>query len=259
MHLTVIIPTYNRAQMVGRAIRSVLQQDCPVRLDILVVDDGSTDETAEVVYALMREHGTIRFVRQDHAGVATARNTGLNHLLQQTSFITFLDSDDVYAADRFTVDLAHLLDEPALDLIYARLAVTDQMDDERLVPPPDAKVANVVGMSLAAAIFRRELVQRTGLFDETLRQSEDIDYFLRIFESGSTFRQTDTLAFYHVRHARNMTLDRQEAGQCFARALLMSVIRRRNDPGRVLRMPALDMKLLKEIGVYECSITHITP
>ena len=249
MLVTVIIPTFNRAALITRAIRSVLRQTGDTALDVLVVDDGSVDETASVVADVMTHHPEVRYLYQENAGVSAARSAGLQHLLPQTSFVTFLDSDDVLSEGRLDADLPCFTRNPALDLTYARMSIVSQIDNETLLPTPDAQVTNVVGIHLSCAIFRRELVERIGLFNPELRQSEDTDYLLRIFESGSKFQQTDTLAFYYVRHHQNMTLDRKEAGRCFARALLLSVMRRRKDPSLVLDKPSFELKQLQEIEV----------
>lgn len=248
--LTVIIPTYNRGGMIGIAIRSLLRQSDAVEFDILVVDDGSDDGTDRVIADLIKVYPQIRYIRQKNAGVAAARNTGLLNLLPQTEIVTFLDSDDVSPTGRFAADLPVLLNNPSLDLTYARMSVISELDSETLLPTPTSKVANVLGITMSGALMRRALVDRIGLFNTELGQSEDTDYLLRIFESGSKFQQTDTLAVYYVRHQGNMTSDTKEASRYFAKAIFLSVRRRRNDSSLTLKTPSFEFQQLKKMGIY---------
>jgi glycosyltransferase involved in cell wall biosynthesis len=243
---TVIIPTFNRAHLLPRAIRSLLRQEGGWPLDILVVDDGSTDGTGEVVAELARTHGTIRYIRQENGGVAAARNAGLRNLLPGTDVVGFLDSDDVAPQGRFDADLSLLAADPGLELTYGRMVLAREVDEGTLTPPPGAASPPVVGISLSAGLFRRALVERTGLLDTSLRQAEDTDYLLRVFESGVRWVQTDTVGVIYLRHDANMTKDRAEMVRCFARALQLSLRRRRADPGRVLRTPAFSLDPLRQ-------------
>ena len=250
MKITVIIPTYNRVATLPRAIESLLRQGDVADLDILVIDDGSTDATPQVLAALTREHGNLRSVRQDNTGVAGARNTGLAHLLPQTQLVSFLDSDDVSPPGRFAADLPWLQADAALDLTYGRMSLVDDIEVGTLTPPSHARRVDVVGIHLSAGIFRRRLIDRIGRFDTTLRQAEDTDYLLRIFEADTAFLQTDTLCLYYLRHPGNMTRDIPEATRCFAAAIHKSMQRRRANPSIVLRKPKFVLQPLQESGFF---------
>lgn len=248
--LTVIIPTYNRAHMIGNAIKSLLRQSDAAEFDILVVDDGSDDGTDTIVAALIKVHPQIRYLRQENAGVSAARNTGLLNLLPQTEIVTFLDSDDVSPVGRFAADLPLLINNPALDLTYARMMVVSELDSVTFEPTSSAQVADIVSIHLSCTLMRRALVERVGLFNTELPQAEDTDYLLRIFESGSQFQQTDTLSLYYVRHQGNLTRDTRESARCFAKAIFLSVRRRRNDPSLTLNKPAFELQPLQKMDRY---------
>lgn len=250
MKTSVIIPTFNRAATLPRAINSLLRQRDAAELDILVIDDGSTDETPLLLADLMREHAEIRMLRQPNTGVAGARNAGLAHLLPETEFVTFLDSDDISPPGRFAADLPRLRAAPGVALSYGRMMLVDAIDPETLLPTSTAKRAEIVGIHLSCAIFRRALIERIGSFDLTLRQAEDTDYLLRVFESGAEFSQTETLCVYYLRHRDNMTRNTEEAIRYFALAVLKSIRRRRADPGIVLHKPDFALKSLVEIGYF---------
>src|ERR1700678_803249 len=110
--ISVIIPTYNRADLIGQALESALAQTHPAD-EIIVVDDGSTDDTERVVaqYA-----GQVRYMRQVNAGPSAARNRGIQ--AASGDFIALLDSDDLWVKDRLERQLAALTLHPGLDFIF---------------------------------------------------------------------------------------------------------------------------------------------
>lgn len=250
MKTTVIMPTYNRASLIGRSIDSLLRQRDDFDLDLLVVDDGSRDDTPAVLDALQREHPAIRVVRQANAGVAAARNTGLSNLLPDTELVTFLDSDDISPIGRFAADLPRFAADPSLDLTYGRMMLVDRIDDASLVPDCGARTVEIVGIHLSAAIIRRRIIDRVGPFDLEFRQAEDTDFLLRIFESGARFEQTATLCLYYRRHEHNMTRDTETARRSFAAAILKSLRRRKANPGITLAKPRFDVQSLSETGFF---------
>lgn len=248
---TVIVPVFNRAVALRRAVLSILQNADAVDLDILIVDDGSTDQTPDVIRGLAAAHPQVRSVRRENGGVTKARNTGLEHLLADTAVVTFLDSDDVMTAHRFAADLPALLREDAagkpVELTYGRMLVTNEIDGETLAPPDRAVTKDLVGVQLACGLYRRSLIDRIGRFDEDLLQSEDTDYLLRIFEEGTVFVQTDTVCHYYLRHAGNMTKRLDEAKKYFALTVFKSMQRKRKDPSRVLNKPVFEVRLPAEL------------
>jgi glycosyltransferase involved in cell wall biosynthesis len=177
--------------------------------------------------------------------VAAARNAGLRNLLPGTDVVGFLDSDDVAPPGRFDSDLSLLAADPGLELTYGRLRLVREVDEETLTPLEGAAGPPLVGVSMSSGLFRRGLMDRIGLFDTSLQQAEDTDYLLRIFETGARFLQTETLTVFYMRHDGNMTLDSATTMKCFAKALHLSMRRRRTDPGRVLVMPSFSLEPLR--------------
>ncbi|WP_421914963.1 glycosyltransferase family 2 protein [Mesorhizobium sp.] len=230
MKLSVIMPVYNRERYVGSALRSLLRQRDAADLDIIVVDDGSTDGSAEVVRALMDETSCIRLFSQANAGVTRARNSGLRQLLPQTEFVSFLDSDDISPAGRFKADLACFGEDSGLELTYSLMTLVDNIDEKTLAPAEDANCMTVRGIQLSAGIFARSLVDRTGGFDEAFQQAEDTDYLLRVFESGPKYVMPDTVALYYRRHPGNMTKEADIPAREFMRAIYKSMTRRKANP-----------------------------
>jgi glycosyltransferase involved in cell wall biosynthesis len=109
--LSVIIPTHNRAAFVADAINSVLAQQAE-NLEIIVVDDGSGDNTAEIVKSF---GPPVRYVYQANAGPSSARNRGVE--LAQGEFLGFLDDDDLWSSEKLAIQLPRLLDDPKLEIV----------------------------------------------------------------------------------------------------------------------------------------------
>ncbi|MDX8527186.1 glycosyltransferase [Mesorhizobium sp. MSK_1335] len=230
MKLSVIVPVYNRERYVVSALRSLARQRDAADLDIIVIDDGSSDGSAEAIRSMMDENPCIRLFQKRNLGVAKARNAGLRQLPADAGFVSFLDSDDISLAGRFKADLACFEADPGLELAYSLMIVADRIDDERLEPTPDSRVMTLRGISLTTALFSRALVERMGYFDEEFEQAEDTDYLLRVFESGPTYELLDSVAVYYRRHADNMTKEHAGRVHSHLRAIHKSMRRRQADP-----------------------------
>ncbi|TGT71465.1 glycosyltransferase family 2 protein [bacterium M00.F.Ca.ET.159.01.1.1] len=230
MRLSVIMPVHNREAYVGAALRSLLRQRNAAELDIIVIDDGSRDGSAEAVRAMMDEAPCIRLFQQENMGVTRARNSGLRQLRPETELVSFLDSDDISPAGRFEADLNLFRKDPSLELTYSRMMLVDRIDEETLEPTSDSNSITVRGIHLSAAIFSRGLVDQIGGFDEDFIQAEDTDFLLRSFEIGPRYVLPDTLALYYRRHAGNMTRQQDVQSREFMRAVYKSMKRRRADP-----------------------------
>lgn len=230
------MPAYNREAFVEAAIRSLLRQRSDADIDVVVVDDGSTDATADIVAQIAAQDPAIRLIRQQRSGVARARNTGLDNVHDSAELITFLDSDDACAPGRFATEVSLFRKAPQLALTYGLMMLTQEIDDALLAPPPHAATCTIRGIGLTTAMFRRAAVERIGRFNEELRQSEDFDYLLRFFELGLEYRLLDDVSIFYRRHAGNMTKDREESQKFFLRSLILSA-RRRREVGVLREIP----------------------
>lgn len=178
--ISVIIPTHNRADFLSQAIDSVLDQSLPAA-ELIVVDDGSTDDTA----SLLAGYGDrLRVIRQENRGPAAARNSGIR--VSSASFLAFLDSDDWFAPDKLAIQHPAMLARP--DLLISH---TDEiwyrggklLNQKKKHGRPGGSIFAqclplcVVGMS--TVMVRREFFDVVGLFDEELPCCEDYDLWLR--------------------------------------------------------------------------------
>ena len=235
MTVAVIVPTFNRAALLPQALRSLLVQSVPGGLSVIVVDDGSTDDTAAVLAA--QGDARLRVIRQHNAGVSAARNTGLAALPPEAEFVTFLDSDDVIPARRLAGDLARLSAAPEASYTYGRMCYVDEISPDTLRPAAGARTVTLHGIQLSSGLYRRALIDRIGPFATDMTHGEDTDYLLRIFETGAGFVQHDDVALYYRRHADNVTNQTDLNRRGFARALMRSMQRRRAAPSARWAMP----------------------
>lgn len=183
--ITVIIPSCNRADFLKKAVESVFAQTFSCD-EIIVVDDGSTDRTGQVVEALASVGKTkVRYVRQENRGAAAARNRGIKEA--SGSLLCFLDSDDAFVPEKLEVQWHEMQKEPDYQIshtreIWYRRGVL--LNQKKKHQPPHGESFRrclemcVVGMS--TVMIRRELFDRHGLFDENLVCCEDYDFWLRV-------------------------------------------------------------------------------
>ena len=234
MKIGVLMAACNAERYIRHALLSVLQQrGDAISVDIVVVDDGSTDGTADIVRSLGAPE--IRLVTTPNQGVTRARNVALEHLSPDVDLYTWLDSDDLIPAGRFERDVGHF-DDPNIQFVYGYMSLFDLAAADGLEPSADARRIDVRGVSLSAGLYRRQLAEAIGTFDADLAMAEDTDWLLRLFESTPGYRLIDDTCVYYRRHDANMTRDREVVRRTFMRAIAKSVVRRRRD-GTATQLP----------------------
>jgi len=180
--VSVIISTFNRAQKVERAITSVLNQGSK-DFEIIVVDDGSTDNTGQ---ALAKYMSSIRYIRHPvNRGVSAARNTGINSSV--APWIAFLDSDDYWLDEKLYAQMEFIDRTPGIvacqtQEIWIRRGVRVNPKERHRKPSGNIfrQSLKLCVVSPSAVILKRSLFEEVGLFDETLPAVEDYDLWLRI-------------------------------------------------------------------------------
>jgi glycosyltransferase involved in cell wall biosynthesis len=209
MNVSVVIPTYNRAPLLHQTLHSVLDQTRPVD-EILVVDDGSTDETAQVV----RSFGDrVRYHYQANGNVAAARNKGM--ALSTGDLICFLDSDDLLLPRALQELESALAAAPTAALAYCRSQTMDAKSrvvdrlwgnedfvDEVWQPMVDGNFIRSTG----CALIRRSHLERVGPWDQALPGAEDWDLWLRLAETAPFVRVEEPLFRYRV-HGNQLSHD----------------------------------------------------
>jgi glycosyltransferase involved in cell wall biosynthesis len=226
--VSVIIPEYNYAQYLSQAVDSALGQTYP-HVEILVVDDGSTDNSPEVI----RQYGDrIRSFRQENQGLSAARNTGAR--LAKGDLLAFLDSDDVWRPRKLELQVRLFQENPKLGLVHCGMEETDaagatvrvrvdgmegregQIADEMLLLRRPA----ILGAG-STAVVTREAYEATGPFDTRLRHSEDWDFCYRLARRYPIGFVPEALVQYRL-HGVNMhhNIGRMEEAMllCFGKA-----------------------------------------
>jgi glycosyltransferase involved in cell wall biosynthesis len=198
--VSVIIPVYNGERFLARALDSILRQDHSP-LEIIVVNDGSTDGTAQVIRKYARQ---VRSVCQPNAGLPATQNQGLR--MADGDLIAFLDADDLWPEHRLETQVAYLRDNPATDIVRGRIEyVTALADTGEGLPQWRPLTEPRLVYSLSTALFRRGVFAKVGPFDETLRYAADWDWFVRMKESGITMAALPAVTLVSFRHADNLT------------------------------------------------------
>jgi glycosyltransferase involved in cell wall biosynthesis len=203
--VSVVIPTFNHAHYLGEAIASALNQ-VDVRPEIIVVDDGSTDDPAAVVGT----YPGVRFLRQPNSGLAAARNTGWRNATGM--FIVFLDADDRLLPNALRTNLQTFSTCPDCGFVYAAYAFIDDAGKPlqrahltEISADPFASFlrSNLIGMH-ATVMYRRDVLEESGGFDPSLPACEDYDLFLRISRTHPVAFSTEIVAEYRL-HDTNMS------------------------------------------------------
>jgi len=230
--ISIVIPVYNAAPFLAEALSSVFAQDHRP-IEVILVDDGSTDESLAIAKAWSP---ALRIVQQENSGQAAARNRGLE--LARGPYIAFIDADDIWPMGKLSRHLRVLHGRSDLDLVLGRVQVDYQAsagEATMIFRDPGQNVALFV---FGAGLFRRSLFDRAGLLSEDLRNTEDVDWFMRAREAGACWLLLDEVALIYRRHGENLTeripLERSEIFRVLAR----SAARRRLRWGAAI--PALD-------------------
>jgi glycosyltransferase involved in cell wall biosynthesis len=220
--VSVIVPVFDMARFLPDAIESIEAQGQP-DVEIIVVDDGSRDDTPEVVAAL---GDRVVAVRQQNRGPAAARNHGID--IARGKLIAFLDADDLWPVGKLARQLEHLTREPDLDVVLGRIqyvALDGGTIPDLKFEDADAKVLSHV--HLGSGLFRRRAFARIGTFDENFRISEDIDWFLRAREAQLRMIILRDVTLVYRLHDSNMTRDLTVRGSGMVTLLKRSLDRRR--------------------------------
>jgi glycosyltransferase involved in cell wall biosynthesis len=204
--VSVVIPTYNSARYLADAISSALAQTM-CDLEIIVVDDGSTDDTP----SLMSQYSEpVRYMRQENRGVALARNRGMKESVGQ--YIAFLDADDTWLPNKLELQLAALKDKPECKACYSAFLVVDSSlsplgvrRSKRVGSALEDLLlrGNVIG-SLTTVLCERKLFEEVGGFDPELSQCADWDMWIRLARLTEFLYIDEPLATYR-QHEANMS------------------------------------------------------
>jgi len=186
-YVNVIIPTYNRANLIGRAIQSVLNQSYQ-DFEIIIVDDGSTDNTKEVVRSINDER--IKYIQhKENKGAAAARNTGIT--AARSEYIAFQDSDDEWLHEKLEKQIKIFeVSSPEVGVVYTdmwKIAANKRMYfyspdimSKNKIMYQQALNYGVMNIGISTVLMKKECFDKVGLFDEKLPRYIDLELFIRL-------------------------------------------------------------------------------
>ena len=205
--VSVIVPAYNVSKYIPEALASLEKQTFS-DFEVLVVDDGSTDDTAAVVQKFCQRDTRFNLLQKPNGGLSSARNYGIRHA--KGEYIALLDGDDIYHRDKIATHVARLYDKPDVGVVYSASQTIRDDGKPTFISLSGKPVhsnpllallcKNFVGHG-SNAVFRRCLIDEVGGFDENLRSWEDVDLWLRIaaMQKWRFFREKRVLCYYRVR------------------------------------------------------------
>lgn len=218
--VSVVIPAYNVASHIAEAIESVLAQDYP-DLEIIVVDDGSSDDTADVVASRFPR---VHLIRKANGGAASARNVGIRSARGQ--YVAFLDADDIWLPGKLSAQVGYMKAHPGVQMVCTGFAqwVSDEHgvfgDPLDTVPDQEGIAIDAIDTARSGWVYHklllsnfvwtttvmmsRPLIERIGLYDESLRLGQDYEYFLRASRETEIHRLARIFALYR-QHAGSAT------------------------------------------------------
>jgi len=209
--VSVIIPAYNAERYIGEAIESVLTQSYePV--ETIVVDDGSTDRTAEIA----RSYTGVEVVVQENTGPSAARNRGF--AASAGEIVAFHDSDDLMTPDKLAVQVGHLLTNPSVGCVLAEQELLVEPGAElpfwvegsqvpTLMPPRPPELKDEPLVHPMTMVMRREVFERVGNFDDSMRAAEDFDWMLRAAEEEVEIARLSEVLLRRRVHPDSLTQD----------------------------------------------------
>ena len=207
--VTVVVPLFNSRPFIRQAIDSILAQSARPQ-EIVVIDDGSSDGGAGLVEGI----AGVRVIHQDNAGEAAARNRGIREATQP--FIAFLDQDDLWLPDKLRLQVATLMQDPAIDIVFGR---------HRLIVEAGADWfrRELLDRSLSARLpgpllVRRSVFERIGLFREDMKLGSDVDWTWRASDAGLVFHLIEQDVLQRRIHGANASRDMPQ----FADGLLVA-------------------------------------
>ena len=219
--VSVIVPAFQAEAFLDEALESAQAQDYE-NVEVIVIDDGSTDRTSEIAAA----HG-VRVSSQANGGPAAARNAGL--ALARGDLLTILDSDDIWPSDRLSRQVEYLREHPEDGMVMGLTEVFVSPGQPRPAHYPRIADTGPFPGHPSTMLVRREVFDLVGPFDESLRLSEDLDWLARAGDAGVRIGRLDcTLLRYRI-HSANTSRHTRAVEAATLRMLRSAVRRKRGE------------------------------
>ena len=218
--VTIQIPAYNSARFIGEAIESVLAQTYR-DYEIIVVDDGSMDNTAEVV----AKSSEVRYLHQEHSGVSVARNNAIR--LAQGEIMAFLDADDKWAIDKLQKQVEYLDNHPECEMIFSKVQNFADDEIEHFTERQKDLLDTKIEYCLVSSCMRRKLFEKYGNFVEEYGYGEDTEILARLRARGIDMTHClDEVLYFRRVHTTNTSLDHKRVSKDEYLSLLAGAFRK---------------------------------
>jgi glycosyltransferase involved in cell wall biosynthesis len=204
VEFSVVVPAFNSAAFIAATLKSALRQTHPPA-EVIVVNDGSTDETVEIVQGFGDK---VRLLSQPNQGVSAARNFGIQNA--RSEWIALLDSDDLWRADKLELQARAILENPGADFVYTSSYTFSENWLEKLVPaPPVSRIKQElegwIPFSVSTVVFRRSKALEIGGFDPAMRLAEEWDMWLRFIQAGTEFAAVEECVAFYRRSPQSLS------------------------------------------------------
>lgn len=224
--VSLIIPAYNAARYLKEALDSAIYQTRPPQ-EIIVIDDGSTDNTRDLVayYGPM-----VRYVYQENQGIGAARNAGVR--LAQGDYVSFLDADDFWTSDKLERQMAVFQKQPEINMVFGWIQqfISPEISAAELQKwqcPPDP----MPGMHAGTMLIPKKDFEAVGYFRTDLRVSEFIEWYGRAQARGFKSHTIDQVLMHRRIHGQNTMLKQQNSSQDYLEAVRAALILKRRNAG----------------------------
>jgi glycosyltransferase involved in cell wall biosynthesis len=260
--VSVVIPAYNAAAYVVTAANSALQQTHG-NVEVIVVNDGSTDSTADALDSLGGTDSRLVVIHQRNAGPSAARNAAIH--AARGEYMCFLDADDVFLPDKVERQVRFLEARPDVDLVYSDVFLGDEylepveLTTRGLPPLPFTRLLMYRNWFWPISpLLRMSLVRRTGPFDEALRGTEDWDYWTRCARTGEFAYLPGAVGIYRrhasqasqqfepMRHAQSLLIEKHY-GNCSSQFRSARAARHFSYAKALKRQP---VRMLRELALF---------
>ena len=221
--VSAIVPVYNGERFIASALDSILAQSYRP-LEVIVVDDGSEDDTASVA----RSYPSIRYIHQANQGPSTARNTGIAEA--KGDIIAFLDADDLWTTDKLSVQVAYLESHPEVGYVIGRVRHVMQpgMSKPAWISKELLTTESLAYLPSSLAV-RRAVIEEVGGFDSAIAYGEGVDWFSRAKDRGVSASILPRVLHYRMIHEDNASHDNRRKERGFLQAARLSVARKRRN------------------------------
>lgn len=261
--VSVIVPAYNYANFISETLQSI-QEQTYINWEAIIVDDGSTDDTRQVVKTIVETDSRIKYIYQTNKGLPAARNTGIKASLG--NYIQFLDADDLLSKSKIELQVKYMIENLSSDISYTTAHYFKIPDVNMLysdinlgmvswIPKINGSGNSVLEklidfniMPVNCALIKRELIKKVGFQNETLKSLEDWEYWLRCAFNGATFNFVEDINAYALVRIHSSSMSQNKGNMLNSELFMRTII---NNLLHKAEMAIISKQLLLNLNHYK--------